>query len=241
MSDEQSDDHPRVPAMPDDKSRRRVITDTAVEAGTAAIPFVGGSLAVIIANAFSRSYENRLRDWMEQLAEVVQELCDSDGVDVEDLAGNDVFLDAVATATRIAEKNGSHVKRAALRNALLHIGGDHEIGEDKGLIYLRCIDELTETHMRILAFFDNPPAAVEAAGAHWPILMMGGISSILDLALPDIASSEPLLNAVIGDLVQRRFVDSPGLHTVMTDNGLRASRTTSMGREFMAFVSTPSE
>lgn len=239
MTNKSPDTEHRLPTLPDEKSGRRAITDAAIEAGTAAIPFVGGSLAVLLAHAFSRSYEQRLRNWMEELAEAVQELYDAEGVDIEALAEDQTFLDAVATATRIAEKSGSEIKRNALKNALFNIGAATDVDTDKRLIYLRYVDELTPSHMRVLAFFDDPVKAVSNAEQQWPNIMMGGLSSILKVALPDLHVDEPLLNTVVGDLNRQGLISSPGLNTIMTEGGLKDSRTSTKGREFMAFVSTP--
>lgn len=227
-----------VPTLPDEKTGRRVVTDVALEAGSAAIPFVGGSLAVILAHAFSRSYEKRLRAWMEELAEAVQELYDSEGVDIEALAEDETFLDAVATATRIAEKSGSDIKRTCLKNALFNIGVEPSLDGDKRLIYLRYVDELTPSHIQVLGFFNDPVKAVSDVGQAWPNIM-GGLSSIVKIALPDLHADEALLNTIVGDLDRQGLVSSPGLSTMMTENGLKTSRTTVKGREFMAFVSTP--
>ena len=238
MTKESTGSERGLPALPDEKSGRRTITDTVVEAGAAAIPFVGGSLAVLLAHAFSHSYEQRLRNWMEELAEAVQELYDSEGVDIEALSEDQAFLDAVATATRIAEKSGSEVKRNALKNALFNIGIATDVDADKCLIYLRYVDELTPSHMRVLAFFDDPVKAVSNVEQQWPNTM-GSLSSIVRIALPDLHADEPLLNTVVGDLNRQGLISSPGLNTIMTEGGLKESRTSSKGRDFMAFVSTP--
>lgn len=175
---------------------------------------------------------------MEELAEAVQELYDSEGVDIEALAEDETFLDAVARATRIAEKSGSEIKRTALKNALFNIGADPNVDADKRLIYLRYVDELTLSQMRLLAFFDDPVKAVADVGQPWPNIM-GGLSSIVQIALPDLHADSALLSTLVGDLDRQGLVDSPGLQTVMTENGLRASRTSTKGREFMAFVWSP--
>lgn len=229
----------RLPDLPEEKSGRRAIADAAIEAGAAAIPFAGGSLAVMIAHVFSRSYEKRLRNWMEELAEVVQELCDAEGLDVDTLAEDERFLDAVATATRIAEKSGSDSKRNALKNALFNIGAAPDVATDKRLIYLRYVDELTASHMRVLAFFNNPVEAVADAGQPWPNIYSGGLSNIIKVALPDLHDDDALLSTVVSDLDMQGLVNSPNLQSMMTANGLKESRTSDKGREFMAFVSAP--
>jgi hypothetical protein len=61
-----------------------------------------------------------VRAWMEQLAEVVQELIDGvEGLAIEDLSQDDDSKGAVATATRVAEKTSANTTWAALQDALL--------------------------------------------------------------------------------------------------------------------------
>jgi hypothetical protein len=229
-----------LPGPPAEKSGARQVTEKAIEAVSGSVPFVGGALAVVLAHAFSHSYEKRLRAWMEQLADVVQELIDRvDDMDPETLSGDDDFMDAVATATRIAERNSSEVKRSALQNALLNIGSGQTPDVDKRAVYLRYIDELTPSHMVLLDFFDDPPAFLEARGLPWPNVMMGGLGSVVKVALPRLHADEPFLNTLAGDLSTWGLVSNPGLGTMMTGDGLRAGRTTAKGREFMAFVSGP--
>lgn len=229
-----------LPDPPDEKSGARQVTEKAMEAVSGSVPFVGGALAVVLAHAFSHSYEKRLRAWMEQLAQVVQELIDRvDGVDVEGLSQDDDFMDAVATATRIAEKTSSETKRTALQNALLNIGIGSVPDSDKSAVYLRYIDELTPSHMVLLDFFEDPPAFLDKRGIPWPNIMMGGLGSVVQVALPDLHADTPFLETLSGDLARWGLVSNPGLNTVMTGGGLKAKRTTEKGREFMAFVSGP--
>lgn len=229
-----------LPDPPDEKSGARQVTEQAMEAVTGAVPFVGGALAVVLAHAFSHSYEKRLRAWMEQLADVVQELIDRvDGLDVEGLSEDDDFMDAVATATRIAEKTSSQAKRAALQNALLNIGAGSLPDSDKRAVYLRYIDELTPSHMVLLDFFDDPPAFLAHRSHAWPNLMMGGLGSVLQVALPDLYADTAFLDTLTADLASWGLVSNPGLNTVMTGDGLKAKRTTAKGREFMAFIKGP--
>lgn len=229
-----------LPDLPSEKSGARQVAEKALEAASGSVPFVGGSLAVILAHAFSHSYEKRLRAWMEQLADVVQELIDRvDDLEVGSLSEDDGFMDAVATATRIAEKTTSEAKRAALQNALLNIGTGAVADVDKRAVYLRYIDELTPSHMVLLDFFNDPPGFLERRGVPWPNLMMGGLGNVVEVALPWLHADRPFLDTLVADLGRWGLVSSPGLNTVMTHDGLRAGRSTAKGREFTDFVSGP--
>jgi hypothetical protein len=59
--------------------------------------------------------------WFTELAEGVEELRQRvDGLDLEALAGNDLFVDVVVTATRTVEHTRQAEKIEALRNAVLN-------------------------------------------------------------------------------------------------------------------------
>ena len=229
-----------LPDLPAGKSSARQVTEKAIEAVSGSVPFVGGALAVVLAHAFSHSYEKRLRAWMEQLADVVQELIDRvDDLDVDGLSQDDDFMDAVATATRIAEKTSSEAKRAALQNALFNIGTGAAPDVDKRTVYLRYIDELTPSHMVLLDFFVDPPGFLDRRGLQWPNLMLGGLGNVVKVALPALHADQPFLDTLVGDLSHWGLVSNPGLNTTMSGDGLKAGRGTPKGREFMEFVRGP--
>jgi hypothetical protein len=149
-------DEPKVPVSPREPGPAKWIGKT-LEAGASAVPFVGGPLAVVTATIFGYAYSKRVDQWRDELTATVQYLIDHHGLTAEDLADDDEFLDAVATATRIAAAPSSADKRRRLRNALINIGSGKAPEADKQAIYLRYIDELTPSHMRLLDFMNDPP------------------------------------------------------------------------------------
>lgn len=236
----EDDEATPLPELPAEKGGKREFVEKAVEAAGGSVPFVGGALAVILAHAFSHAYEQRLRDWMEQLADVVQELLDRvDELDVESLADDSAFLDAVATATRIAEKTSSAHKRAALQNALLNVGTGSGPGEDKTSMFLRYIDDLTPSHMRLLRFLSDPRGAFGEAGLEWPNMGFGSLRSIFERLHPEIAKDEAFLNAILGNLHRAGLTLDTGMGVVMSDGAFDDGRVTSLGNQFTAFVTGP--
>lgn len=228
-----------IPDLPDEKGRARQITEVAVEAGVAAIPFAGGSLAVILAHAFSHAYEKRLREWMQQVADVVQELHDRVESEPDDLAEDDGFLDAVATATRIAEKTSAKAKRVALQNALFNIRAGTDLVEDKRAVYLRYVDELTPSHLRLLRFLDDPRGFLEAAGGRWSEAVDGPLSMTADEALPDLRGDGWFFRTLLGDLERLGLIPNVDLRANRPRRELEGPHTSAKGREFMGFVSGP--
>lgn len=208
------------------------------EAAASAIPIVGGPLAVVVAKLFGYSYEKRLVAWREQVMEQIRRLHQERGIAVEDLANNNDFLDALATATWIAETNCSADKRRYLANALFNVGAGTAVGADKQSIYLRYIEELTPSHMTMLIFLNDPPAFLARRCIPWPNFITGGLGSIVERALPDLYADKPLLETVTADLQRYGLTQNPGLNTIMTSEGLKAGRGTQKGNEFIAFITS---
>lgn len=228
------------PDLPEQKSKRRTAAEVAAEGGAGMIPFVGSMLAATLSALFSATQENRTREWMEEMAEVVQELLDRvDDLEAQSLADDPAFYDASVAAARISTATSSAEKRAALQNALFNVGMGDSLDADKRAIFLRYVDELTPSHIRLMRFLDSPTGWFEQHGLQWPNVYTGGLMSAVAVAFPEWRADEPFLDTLAADLVARGLIDNPGLRTMMTGEGLKAQRTKPKGREFLAFISGP--
>jgi hypothetical protein len=77
---------------PPEKSTARELTEQTISAGAGMVPLVGSPVAVAFAVATGWSYNRRMRAWLEDLAEAVNELQEAaeEPLTFDDLA-NDVF------------------------------------------------------------------------------------------------------------------------------------------------------
>lgn len=99
--------------------------------------------------------EKRLNKWREEVAQALHYLEQNRAVNLEELQGNEHFVTIVVQATAIAAKNHQQEKLIALKNAILNAGSSSEFEEDLELIFIRFIEELTPTHLRLLKFFSK--------------------------------------------------------------------------------------
>lgn len=180
------------------------------------------------------SYDRRLDAWREAVFERIRAL-EGRGVSVKDLANDDAFLDALAQATRTAETQSSEEKRRYLADALFSIGAGTTVGPDKQAVYLRYVEELTVSHMRMLAFLNDPPGYLAAQDIPWPDIT-GGLGALVQLALPDLYSDSSLLHTVLGGSPSVWAGGQPW--TEHDDDRQRPSRPrgTDKGRESMRFI-----
>jgi hypothetical protein len=211
--------------------------EVASEGALGAIPFVGSLLAATLSAYFSATQENRTREWMEEMADVVQALHDRvDDLKAQDLADNPSFYDAAVAAARIATATSATEKHHALQNALFNVGIGDDLDADKRAIFLRYVDELTPSHIALLRFAADPPAWFEVRDRPWP---GAGLLGAVKAAFPTWANDEAFIDTLAADLSSRGLTDELPLRSMMTDNGVRAGRTKLKGREFMAFISGP--
>lgn len=130
--------------------------------GTAALLAAGGAaLAVeLFSQTFAPPLEKRRDKWLMSIFEKLQELEQKvDGFSAESLAENEQFITTLIQATQIAIQNHQEEKLTALRNAVLNAALPNSIQEDLQVIFLNWINRLSNYHIKVLIFLDNPGAS----------------------------------------------------------------------------------
>ena len=91
--------------------------------------------------------------------------------------------------------------------------------------------------MRLLDFMIDPPGYCERHGVEWPNIVAGGLNSIIEVALPDLAGDRPFLETLGSDLSRQGLIDNPGFYSMMSPAGLHAGRGTSKAQS--SWLSSP--
>jgi hypothetical protein len=225
---------------PPTKSTTRNIVETAAAAGVSAVPFIGGSIAVVLATAMGAAYNKRMQVWFEDLAQAVDELQNTvEGwPPIDELGENDVFLDAVAQAAQAARATHQAEKLRALRNGVLNSLGPDAPAVDEQSRFCRLLDQFTAAQLRLLTFLHDPMAAFDAAGLERPRAIMGSRSSIIG-ARPDFQGHPAgWIDLIAADLTSASLTTHGGLHTVQTGDSLWLSATSPLSFRFLTFVQT---
>lgn len=210
---------------------------TAAEAVTNMIPVVGGALAVLVAAALRRGYERRLQDWMRTVIDAINGLQDRVGLDVGALSENEEFLDAIAQATRGAERTHREEKLHALRNAVVNTLLPDAPDADEQAIFFALLDDYTVSHLRVLSLLSDPGEWYRRQGEVMP--QLGPASprdAVVEQALPELAGRRDLIDKIVGDLYSSGLLALGPGDTSMTGMGTTHSATTAMGNRFLAFI-----
>lgn len=213
-----------------------------VKSIASAVPTAGGPLSVLLETLFSPPIERRKEKWFKQLAEVVSQLEQRVAdLTAEKLSQNELFVTVALQATQIALRNHQDEKLSALRGAVLHAGLPHGPDEQLQLMFLQFVDELTPSHLAMLALLNGPVLWMEQHNITYPGWGMGGVSTVVEHCFPALRGRREVYEQIVRDLQTRGlFHQGQFLNVTMTGNGMVESRTTEIGRAFIAYVSEDS-
>ena len=124
--------------------------DAGLRAVLSVLPF-GGAIVELVNAVIVPSLERRQGQWFQKLAEVLEEIRSKvDDFDVDQLAGNELFVTAVIEASRIATTTHREEKLDILKNVLVRLALDTESDDFPALQMLRFVDALTPEHFVVL-------------------------------------------------------------------------------------------
>jgi hypothetical protein len=214
-------------------------THAIVKGVISSVPGIGGVAAELFALVISPPLEKRRDTWMNQVVDALNKLNARKGITLEDLTTNEQFQTTLIQATHAAMRHHQHEKLEALKNAILNSALPSAPEDSLQQMYLNLVESLTVWHLRLLILFQNPPVWFERTNKSFPQISMGGLSTVLTTAYPELQNRREFYDQLFKDLHGRGLVNTGGLHTTMSGTGLREKRTTSMGDEFLIFISNP--
>lgn len=222
----------------------KTIGDAAHEIGKAVlsvVPAAGGPLTALFENIFTAPLNKRKQQWFEELAGVITDIHEKlDGITPEQLSKNEIFITAALQASQIAMRNHKEEKIEALRNALFNSVQPTAPSEDKQLMFLKLIDDLTPWHLRLLGLLNNPTKWMEKNEVRNPGWGMGGVSTVIGHCLPDLRGARDFYEQLVRDLQTGGLLSQGSfLHATMTGGGMLESRTSELGKEFISFITKP--
>lgn len=219
-----------VSPPPFDDTGARDVAETVVAGALGLVPGIGTWLSAGVQKTFAQQEQLRMNTYLRELAEVVNALVDhTDGLTPDQLASNPDFFEAAVRAARSAVATASAEKHRALQNALFNAGSGSSADADLNATFIRYVDELADTHMRLLRLFD------QANGAY---LQPGQWSA-------GFANSSKA-QTFLGDLMNRGMVEEREIFTrhdrgmaIMAGAVQGGHRITTTGIEFLKFISGP--
>lgn len=130
--------------------------NTIITAAISGVPLVGGPTSEIYSALVSAPLSKRREMWFTSLFEQLLELEEKvKGIDIEELAKNEVFISSLYSASGIAAKTHKVEKLEALKNCVINSALNINIEEDLQSIFFDFIDTMTPSHIKILKLIKN--------------------------------------------------------------------------------------
>lgn len=208
-------------------------------AAIAGIPALGGTLVEVFNALIEPPMAKRKTAWMIEVTEAINELYEKGIVTEENLQENEKFFTTLVHASSTAIRNHEKEKLDALRNAVLNSTLPGAPSDTMQQLFLNLVDSCTSWHIALLKLFQGPEQWAQDNGHQFPSWSMGGISSVIESAYPQLQNEKDLYSLVWKDLYRNGLFDTDGLGTTMTVSGMLAKRTTPIGDEFVKFISPP--
>ncbi|WP_435354961.1 hypothetical protein [Emticicia sp. SJ17W-69] len=175
---------------------------------------------------------------MNDIAEKIFNLQENRGVDLNNLKENEIFIDIVLQATSLALKTSEKVKLDSFKNAIINAALGINSDVTKNQLFLHQLDKFSALHIIILNFIDNPSKWFNDRQKEIPNIMMGSLHGLIIEAYPDLKNQDDILDLIWEDLKTAGFHKSGSLKSMMTINGVLSERTTTLGKEFLSFITT---
>lgn len=217
------------------------VAHAVTRSGLGAIPFAGTAAVELLNMVVTPSLEKRRSKWMNEVGEGLRNLEDQMGVVLEELHENDSFIDAALEASSLAIRNSETEKIEALRNAVLNVALPNPPEKSLQIMFFSFIDTFTVWHIKLLSLFQNPQDWLQKNNKNLGGLTMGAMSQLINIAYPELQTKSDFYTQVWKDLYLRGLVNTDGLNTIMTLNGIVSKRTTSIGDQFLKFIHDPIE
>lgn len=218
------------------KTTKGDLTHSILKGSIGAIPVIGSLASELFGLIVTPPLEKRRAEWMNDVAEKLNQLESKGQVDLDRLKDDDKFLDVILQATSFVLKTSEIEKIQCFKHALLNTAKGESPERTKTQIFLNQLDKFTTWHIRILKLIDNPRKWFEAANKSVPNYMMGSLFSMMTDAYPELNSEDALLDIIWSDLETAGFHSTGSLKASMSGDGVLANRTTDLGREFLKFI-----
>jgi len=201
------------------------IVDSTVKASLSLIPILSGPASELFQKIITPPLEKRRITWLKNLSERISEL-ENKGLKIEDLKNNQMFISVVMISTQSVIKNHQKEKIEALKNAVINTALKQNYEETKVFMFLSFIDSLSAMHLKILKLFQSP----------YSTRTSGSLKNIIEDNVKELVGKKELSKQLWKDLLSRGLVNTEGILTTMSENGLLEKRTTEFGDEFLRFI-----
>ncbi|MBL8823790.1 MAG: hypothetical protein JNJ77_14470 [Planctomycetia bacterium] len=214
---------------------------TLLRALISTIPIVGGPAVEIFNAILTPPIERRKNEWMCNVAQDLAQLQQNDDSLVDRIIADEKFVSVLLHATHVAIRNHQAEKLLALKTVVLNTAKGIDLNADLELLFIRYVDELSPSHLKVLEFLCSTERKVAHLIKYQQLYDEFKKKTNIDL-------STDFFKLACDDLKARSLVrvssdleDFPGLYviqplTAVSSNAKPTIIVTEIGHKFIDFV-----
>ena len=203
------------------------------------IPYAGGVIAEV-ANLYLNPLEKRKEAWAKRAQQAIEEIHERFARLPESLLDDEMFISSLYQLSDLAIKNHQQEKLELLRNAIVSAANPERASDDLILQFIRYVDELSVSHLRVLTELDKCPEVLESADRFEEIYAHLQMQSGAPLDCTVFRSFVQDLDAKflirIGDIDDFPQFATKVTKIVTEESSKRPLEVTDLGRMFLSFV-----
>lgn len=240
------------------------VAHSIARAGIGSVPVIGNAAVELFQLLVTPPLEKRRQAWMESIADGLNQLEEKQRCTIEDLKSNDAFIDTIMQASQAAVRTSQQEKLEALRNAVLNSALPRAPDESRQQVFINWVDSMTVGHLRILHLLNDPKGWFQIDGSRPPQQTDGKLQALIASAFPDLCNELAISELIAGDLHRYGLIritsfnsqvvqyalpqaqpmsygSMPGIGvtTYSGDVELLQQWTTTLGQQFLRFITTP--
>ncbi len=211
------------------------IAHTAAKVALGFIPVIGSAASELFSLIITPPLEKRRAEWMNDIATRLKELESKEVLNIVSLKDNEQFIDVILQATSYALKTSETEKIKAFQNAIINTATGDAPDKAKTQIFLNQLDNLTDWHIKILDFINNPTQWYERRNLRPPSNRMTISGMVLD-TFHDLQKDDEFFHVIWNNLISAGLIGSVNPNTMQSPQGLFSERCTQFGKEFLEFI-----
>jgi hypothetical protein len=204
------------------------------------IPYASPLISQIVKSPIEKRVQEFNQLITERLNTLIQQVGD---LTSEKLSCNEGLVTTIQEAYRQAETTYQEEKREALCNAVLNTALPHAPEETKQRIFMRCLDEMTVWHLRLLRLFDGSQLAgiyLDLDDKDWTMnIGVDQLSDKIEAIYPELEGQSSLYLQIISDLHAKMLIANkiPSRH--MLSALYNSPQLTPLATEFLKTIESP--
>ncbi|MDR1165394.1 MAG: hypothetical protein LBO66_05900 [Deltaproteobacteria bacterium] len=209
------------------------------------IPIAGATCSELLGYFLQRPLQRRQEQWFEFIGQSLEDVIERLGT-LEEIISNDNFIDMAIKATKIALTTTKQEKINALKNAVLNSTINNNFDEIKQQVFIALLDQFNEYHIEFLKLLDGQMERVKEINFNnydGSYMLNPNFFHLIAKIFPNLDQKEDFCKIIMNDLFYKNLTTTQSYDFPLTndnyDHFVVGNRTTTIGKEFLNFISEP--